>query len=303
MWAGIIALLIAEFIGGALGPLFVKIGVGEFPPITFTAFRFIIASVIFIPFYLSHRTRNLKKRDHIALISKSIFFFLNATLFGLGIQYTTVIMSQVLYVLLPLIVFVLAYFILKEKFTSQKIIGLILGIIGVIFLIGESIAKTEALSFGSPLGNILILGAVFSWAIYFVFSKELQKRYTPATIIFYNFLTAVAFLLCIIPFELTIRPLVFSKITIVGVTGLLGVSIFTSVIMISLIQFGIKRTTAFTASLFQYMGPFFAALTGIPFLGEKPTVGFIIGGFLIIVGVFYATSYHLVKKQLRSVIQ
>lgn len=302
MWLGLLALLVAQFIGGAGGPLAIKLGVKEFPPLTFTFLRFFFATIILLPIYL--REKNKPSRvDWKNLFTKSIFFSFNAAFFSIGIQYTTAIMSQILYTLVPVIVLFFAYVLLKEKITMPKIVGLVVSSIGVSFLIEQSIEKADLFSFGHPLGNFFVLCAVFSWAFYFVFSKQLQKKYSIATITFSNFLTAVVILSLTIPFELYVRPLVLKDITIVGIGSLLYVAVFLSAIMIFLMQFGVKRTNAFSASLFSYMGPLFALFTAIPFLGERLTIGLVVGGVLILTGVFYATTYEQVRKQIRSVLQ
>src|SRR3989338_4608831 len=182
-------------------------------------------------------------------------------------------MSQILYTLTPLLVFILAYLLLKEKLTKEKLIGLIIAFIGVSFLLQQSISKVETLSFGEPLGNIILLCAVVSWSFYFISSRSLLKKYSSVTVTFYNALTCAILLIILVPFELMIRPLIVSNITVSGISSVFGIAIFASVIMTYLIQLGIKKTSAFTASLFQYMGPFFVTVTAIPILGEKVTLG------------------------------
>jgi len=65
-------------------------------------------------------------------------------------------------------------------------------------------------------------------------------------------------------------------------------------------QTTIKRTSAFVGSLSLYISPLFTAFTAIFLLGERLTIPFILGGTLIVIGVFYATAFHHVKKLLVS---
>lgn len=103
-------------------------------------------------------------------------------------------------------------------------------------------------------------------------------------------------MLFVVPFELHIRQLLLHNITIVGIICLSMAVIFSSVIMYFLIQFGIQKTNAFTGSLTLYIAPFFTAFAAIPIFGEKITWELIIGGILILFGVFYATTYRYIKK-------
>src|SRR3989344_1687726 len=202
MWEGLTALLTAEVIGASVNPLLVKVGLSEIPPLSFTALRFFIAIIILSPFYLRQKNNVLSLKDKRSLFIKSIPIFLNVSLFSIGIQYTTTIMSQILYTLTPLLVFILAYLLLKEKLTKEKLIGLIIAFIGVSFLLQQSISKVETLSFGEPLGNIILLCAVVSWSFYFISSLSLLKKYSSVTVTFYNALTCAILLIILVPFEL-----------------------------------------------------------------------------------------------------
>jgi drug/metabolite transporter (DMT)-like permease len=82
----------------------------------------------------------------------------------------------------------------------------------------------------------------------------------------------------------------------IGILGIIIVGIGTVAQYLSL-QIGIKKTNAFTASLFQYTGPFIAASITIPLLHEKVTLQLFIGGFLVLLGVFIATTYEHFKKK------
>lgn len=303
MWVGFLSLFVAVMIGGSLAPLFIKLGVREFPPFTFSALRFIIATIVFLPFYLINKEKILTYRDYKELFLKSLFFVGNAAFFGLGISHTTLIMSQILYALSPILVLVCSYIILGERITKERIIGLVLAFSGVGFLIYQSFINGDTNSVGTLSGNILVFLAVFSYALYFIFSKSLQKKYKTTTISFFNLFVAMIVFIVLSPLELMFRSLDISKITIVGIGSVLGAAIILSALMFFLVQFGIKRTSAFSAALFQYLAPFFASLIAIPVLHERPTIALIFGGMLIIIGVFYATTYHPLKKHIQSVLQ
>jgi len=53
-----------------------------------------------------------------------------------------------------------------------------------------------------------------------------------------------------------------------------------SLIQYLFLQIGVKKTNAFTASLFQYIAPFIAATATIPLLHERVTFHLIIGVYL-----------------------
>ncbi|HXS15123.1 MAG TPA: DMT family transporter [Candidatus Saccharimonadales bacterium] len=211
-------------------------------------------------------------------------------------------MGQIIYSLVPLIVMVLAHFVLGEKVTKSKIIGLIIALAGLGFLLMQSIVKTEHLTFGTPLGNGLILIATICWSIYLVYSKKIADTFSSSRITFVNFIFTAVILLLFVPVEYQVKPLHMNLVTIIGAMVLISLAVGTVIQYMSM-QYGIKKTTATTASVFQYMGPFFATLFAVPILHEKPTVSLIVGGILILLGVFYATTFSLIKRRFAPVLQ
>ena len=296
MRSGLLILFLANLLGGAFTPMFVKLGVREIPPLTFTLFRFIVASLVLIPFVFKSK-ENIGISDFYKISLYSIFFSINVAFFGLGIQYTTAITSQILYTLSPLIVGLLSFFILKEKFNRYKIAGSVIAFTGVIYLISGSIDNSLISSLGSPIGNLLVLVAVIAWSSYIVVSKKLTNKFNPLTTSFISFVTTVIVLTPFSLFEIFSRPVASYQVTQIAVISVFGSGILSSALMFFLIQLGIKKTSSYTASLFMYFAPLFGSITAIPILKEKITVELIGGGLLIILGVFIATTLQYSLKK------
>lgn len=297
MALGILFLLIANFVGGAILPLFIKLGVNEVPPITFTTLRFIIAFLITLPIFIKYLGFKTIKQNTKWVFINSVFFTLNVGLFSVGIQYTNVIIGQILYAFVPIIVAFLSYFLLKERITRYEVVGSIIAFSGLLFLLSQSFGGQENI-FGRPLGNLIIMAAVISWAFYIILSRKISYSSSQISISFANFSVAAVMLSVLIPFDLQVRPFSASEISPLGIISLFAVGI-ASVVFIFLLQAGIKRTSAFIASLFTYVGPLSAAVTAVPFLGEKITINLVLGGLLILLGVFLATTYSQIQKYIK----
>lgn len=295
MWLGLLTIFLSAAIGGSVNSVAVKIGGHEFTPILFTILRFLLSSLILLPVFLFQKGPTLYKTDRKILFLMSILFALNIVLFSIGLQFTSAIMGQLLYVVTPILVIVFAHFFIGEKYTKEKGIGLVITLSGVGFLLYQSISQQTVLTFGTPLGNILVLLGVVCTALYFVLARRLSHSYSSTTITFMNFLITFVFSLCLVPFLFFIIPHTAIHASKVGIISV-GAIVFSSVCAYMLQQATIKRTSAFVGSLSLYMSPFFTALVAIFFLREKITLPFVAGGILIALGVFYATAYHHVKK-------
>lgn len=292
---GILALLLNSFISGALSPLFVRLGTSEIPVFLFTSIRFLIASVVFLPFVLS--VKKIDKKHRKSLFFYSLFFSGNAIFFGLGLQFTTVLVSQVLYATVPIFTGIFSYLLIKERFSLSKILGAILALIGVLFIFYQSAQMNDSFSLGTPLGNIIILAGVICWSFYLVFTKKLTKIYSPAVTSFTSYIITFLLATLIIPFELLWVQFSVLDVTTMGLGSLVGVGVISSAFSFYLIQYGVKKTTAFTASLFFYLSPLFSSLTAVSILHEKITFELVLGCVLILIGVFLATTYGFLKNR------
>lgn len=294
MGLGILALFIANFAGGAVTPLFVKLGVGEIPPVTFTVLRFAIALFAVLPFFLLQKGAKFAKGSYKLILLNSLFFTINVVLFSIAMQYTGAVMGQILYAFVPIIVAFLAHFMLDEKITRNKLLGSVIAFAGLVFLLDQSLGNQDI--FGKPLGNLLLMVGVLSWSFYLILSRKITKHTSVVSLNTANFAVAAILLTLLIPFELSMRPFSVENISNLGLASLIITGAFSSALVMTLVQYGIKKTGAFIASLFMYLGPLAAAVTAVPFLGEKITFNLTIGAALILFGVFYATTYAKLKR-------
>lgn len=299
MLLGYLALLLSAIIGG-LSPVMLKLGSSEIPPITLSTFRFVIGSLILLPFYV-HQHTPLTKRQMRNLVIKSLFFAGNMVFFSYAISYTTAIMSQILYTSVPVVVSVLAHFLVHEKFSANKALGLFIAFIGILFLIGQSLSSNTMNSLGTPYGNIILLLAIGCWAMYIVISRRLSAHHSAVTMGFFSVSVTAIVLLFIAPFELAGHTI--GHITFIGFGSMFFLGILSSAVFFPLFQFGIAKTNAFSASLTSYLGPVFAGLGSTFLLGERITFSLIIGGLFILFGAFLASSYDYLKKYAKSMLQ
>lgn len=296
MWIGLFSIFLSAAVGGAINSVAVKIGGKEFTPLLFTTFRFILSTVILLPAFFLQKGEKLYKGDRKVLLLMSVLFGGNIILFSIGVLFTSAIMAQLLYIITPVLVVVFAHFLIGEKYTKEKGIGLVIALIGVGLLIYQSISKQSLVTFGTPLGNILILFGVILTALYIVLSKRLSHSYSATTITFMNFLVTTIMVLILLPIQYLFAPFHELHINIAGLVSV-GAIVFSSIVAYVLMYFSIKRTNAFIGSLNLYISPFFTALTAVFLIGEKLTWTLVLSGLFIGLGVFYSTTYPLLKKR------
>ena len=132
--------------------------------------------------------------------------------------------------------------------------------------------------------------------------KKLMSNYEPITIVFWSFLIgAIPFLIPIFLYtQAFINPNIFD---FKSVTGIVYATIFSSVIGYYFYYYGIKYIRASELGIFSYVDPIATIIVAIPLLAEKITTLYVLGSFLVFLGIFIAEErihYHPVHRLFRK---
>jgi len=301
MLLGFLALLIGQFFGNSIVPIGTKIASVFTGPLPFVLFRFVIGTLLLLLIFLPAKKKEIAKSEYNDFALLGFLLMINVVLFTIAIAYTNVIMSTLIFSLTPLFVGIGAHFLLDESFNKQKLLGLIISFIGLLFLLSQSLSGIQQHVFGQPLGNILIFFSTIGYSFYIIHSRKVlyKKENLSVQTTFMTFAFTTLFILIVVLIALALGNVRVKPLPAAGILGFFIVGICSAIQYLCL-QIGIKKTDAFTASLFQYTGPFIAGAVSIPFLHEEINLQLLIGGFFILLGVFIATTYeHLKKKTTR----
>lgn len=216
---------------------------------------------------------------------------INQMLFLKGLSLTYSIHAVLLMLTTPILITIIAAWVLKEKVNAMKVIGLGLGITGAAVLI------TQGVNTGTGnnviLGDTLVLINAVSYTFYFILVKPLMLKYNPVQVIRWVFTLALPMVL----------PFGWNEFVSINWSGY----DFTSYACISLIVitgtflaylfnvYGIKILGASVAGAYIYLQPFFAAFIAMIFLHEKLELYKIFAAVLIFSGVYL--SNRQVKKE------
>ncbi len=121
----------------------------------------------------------------------------NQCLYTLGLSITSPVNASIVTTSMPIFAMILSAIILKEPITGKKALGVLMGCSGALILILTS-ASAVSDKVGDIRGDLLALGAQFSFALYLSLFNPLIKRYTVFTTNKWMFLWAAIF---IVPFS------------------------------------------------------------------------------------------------------
>ena len=209
-----------------------------------------------------------------ALFSVILFFGLQT----FAMYYLPSGLTAVLIYLQPILVGLFARIWLKESLTWSKSLGLILGFTGVCFVSSEGVFGSLSL-----IGVLLGLGAALSWAIGTVYFKRIQDQVSLLWLIVGQFimggLVILALSLVFESWTAATRNVTFWSSILF--TALFGISL-AWVLYLALIQQG--EVSRMSANMFAV--PLMSVLMGSLFLKEPVSLFLLLGGGLILTGIY-----------------
>lgn len=209
---------------------------------------------------------------------------INQMLFIKGLTMTSTIHAALLMLSTPLLITILAFWILKEKLTIAKALGLALGIGGAVLLV----ASKDKAGTASLTGDLLILLNAISYTVYFIIVKPLMQVYPPLHVVRWVFTFGFVMIL---PFCLTQFSAVewttfewshFASLSFIVICG--------TFLAYSFNIFGIRHLGAGITGSYIYTQPVFAAIIAMLFLNEHFSFEKILAGVLIFSGVFLVSK-------------
>jgi drug/metabolite transporter (DMT)-like permease len=183
----------------------------------------------------------------------------------------------------PLLVAILAVPLLRdEKISGRGVAGLLLGFAGIAVILGPA-AVTGSASF---TGGLMILASGLSYALGTVYARKVRPG-APAQLALGQQLVsgAVAGMISL-PFDP--GTAYAQPAWVYGVLLLLGA--FASALPLTMFLTLLGRARATDAAMVGYLQPPFAAGLGAVLLGEWPALPVLVGGAIVLAGVWLATS-------------
>ena len=277
-------LLLLMIVFWSLNYVVVKAVVREFSPLFVAGLRTVFAGAFILPIYLWKESGNKdvwKWKEFRILAGLGICgVVLNQLLFVIGLSRTSVAHAAIIIAMTPMLVLLLASTIGQERLTVRKSLGMAVALGGVAVV---QLARTQP-AVVTVLGDVLMFLAALALAIFTVFGKRVSKRYSGVVV---NGFAYVGGAVALLP--VTVWAGLDSELSNVSVTAWLGVlymAIFSSVISYLIYYHALTYIAASRVSAFSYLQPLAAIILAIPLLHERVTAPLVVGGALVLTGVF-----------------
>lgn len=271
-------------------------------PNVFILLRVAGATLLFWIVKLFFVKEKVERKDLLRLAVCAVFgVALNQLFFFNGLSLSSSINAGIIMTINPILVVILSYFILKERVTWLKSVGILIGATGAILL-----TLTAGTGSGdSLLGDLFLFINAASYAVYLVLVKPLMKKYKPLTVITYIFSFGLLYVLLYPPVLTELITTDFSRIPFEVVLKITYVILGVTFLAYLLTVYGLKFLTPSVSSAYIYLQPVlvmvFTVLFGVLGIADDytDTITWEKSGYMLIIflGVFLTSSSSFLKNR------
>lgn len=278
--------MVAVFWGGAF--IAGRILAQSLPTMTAAFGRIFIASILLVIVVIkiegSLPRLNRKQTFLTAILGFTGVFINNICFFG-ALARVPAGRTSLFVSLTPIVTAILASFFFRERLGVRRWIGILVALIGAIVVItrGDLVSGITDINQSIGLGELMMIGAVFSWATYTLISREVIETLSPIVATTYSTLWGFFFL--------SIGALgEFKDIDWVLLdwrvwTSVFYLGAFGTVIAFIWFYEGIQAVGPSRTAIFSNLVPAFGVLFSVLLLGEPLLISMVVGGLITALGV------------------
>ena len=270
-----------------------KLIVQSFPVFLASELRFLIAVIILVPLLIKvEGISSIQKKDFLFLFLQALFGVFLFNIFMLyGLTKATAIEGGLITSTIPAVTGVLSFFILKEKITTHLVIGILFAILGTVIINVYGFLTSADSGSSFLFGNLLIIAAVISEALFIIFGKFVTQRVSPLAISTVVSVFGAILFLPIALFEG--RQFEFKEVTITEWGLVLYFGLVVTVIAFILMHQGVSKVPASTTGVLTSFLPMSSTILSVVILGEEILSLHFIGFGFILIAVFFLSKQEI----------
>ena len=250
------------------------------PSMVLVLYRMTIAVLLLLPSVLLKGRGELKsmtKKEWLLTVAAGCCLGLHFSAFFESLRHTSIASAVLLSDVEVLFTALGSILIFRKKLNRQCWLAVALALIGAAL-----VALADSGGESSLWGNALALGSTFLLALYTMIGASVRSRISNTTYTFVAYGCAA------------VTVLVISLVSGTPLTGYgannlltaLGMAVLCTLLGHSVFTWGLKYLPPAYISTVKLLDPVFSALWGLLLFAEKPSLQVIVGGVIVIVGVF-----------------
>ena len=264
-----------------------KIALTEVSPATIVWIRFGIGVLILGVAVLARRQFALPSRGDLAYLA--LLGFLGVTfhqwLQATGLQTARATTTAWIVATIPVFTAILGWLVLKEKMGWLRVAGIAVAALGVLLIVSDGKIRSLVSGEAGTFGDVLILISAVNWAVYTILSRRELARHPAARMMFYVMLSGWLFA-CIWIFGFGPGVSEIPHLKFDGWMAILMLGLFGSGLAYIAWYDALREIPASQLGVFINIEPLVTMLIAAPMIGEPITLIALIGGAIILFGVW-----------------
>lgn len=261
----------------------------EIPPIQMSLWRWVAAAVLLLPFAAGDMRRdwprirgNLPFLVLLAVVGVTAF----NSLIYVALHHTTVLNGALINSLMPVVTFVLAFFLLRERLSPRQLTGIVISLVGAVVVITQG-RPLAALTLSLNRGDLLVLVGLSCWALYTTLVKWRPPRLQPLALLGVTFWLGALFHLPLVAWEISqqggFQPSTSS------LSAILYLAVFPSILAYVIWNRCIVLLGPGRTGMFMHLMPIFSGALAVSFLGERLGMYHLVAFSLVVFGIWLVT--------------
>lgn len=265
-------------------------------PVSAAFLRFSIASLCLYILIIKSEGRlpSLTKKQIIPVVLLGLTgVFAYNILFFSGLGHIDAGRASLIIATNPILISLLAALLFKEPLGWIKGTGICISVAGAMVVISSG-RLVDITGYTVGLGELLIFGCVLSWVAYSLIGKVAMQSMSPLVAVAYS--SFVGTLLLLIPALYNGLFFDIAGYATRDWTSLFYLGFFGTVLGFYWYYQGIEKIGPMKASVFINIVPMSAILLAFFLLGEPLTLSLLVGGAMVITGVYLTNASEMVKR-------
>lgn len=263
-----------------------KVAMAEMGPFTLTVLRFGVALLVVVP--VARLSRGPAGSHRLPWGTLAMLGFTGVSLYfglqNLSLARTSASDAGLIAGSVPAVTAALSAIVLKERIGRLRVLGILTSILGVA---GVVLAGSSSGDSGSVTGDLLMMGAALSWAVYTLLVKQAGNKMSEISLLAYTMAFGTLFLLPGGGVEVAAAGL--GAVSLQGWLSVLFLGLFGSGASFFLWNSALRHLDASEATTYVNLVPVVTVVSAAVLLGERPAPAQLAGGALVILGVYLAS--------------
>ncbi len=272
--------------------LAIKIGLATVPPLLSAGLRFLLASGILYGLMIVRKEELPRGKTfrHLVIVMGLLAFSIPYALVYWGQNLIPSALSSILFASYPFFVAVFSHLLLpNEKMNGLKLVGVILGFIGVYVIFSSQLVFNTSVAIGG-MAAIVLSGIIQAYSL--IYLKQKGEAFSPISI---NFVSMSIGALLLLAGSVATEKYADVSFTNEAVVSIVFLAVFGNVVAFVSYFWLVKHVETVFLSMTSFVTPIIAVILGAVVLGETLSHQIFSGATLVLCGILAANGKDLAR--------